>query len=180
MFDPKAQLRFDVAAGAALDASNQRLLVVPCSALDELLKASGRKASSQFGGAVGRACGVRVATRLGGPAGVRKATPEILLSHLAGELGVLGLGQMSIERWGRAMLFVVANCSVADDAFLTNLLEGALVAASGREARCLSLARTAGTVRVLVAGEKGVERARALLASGSTWSEVVTKLQEES
>ncbi len=177
-FDPKGQLRFDATTGSALDAANQRLLVVPCHALDDLLKASGRKASSTFGAAVGKACGARVASRLGGPEGVRRRGAETVLSHLAGELGVLGLGQVSIERWGRAMLFVVGGCAIADDACVAQVFEGALGAATGRDARCLVLARNADGARVLVASESGIERARALLASGSSWTDVVVKLQE--
>src|SRR5262245_62648796 len=94
-FDPSGAVRFDIKNGTAADAKGGRLLVVPCSAVDALERAGG-DAVTVLGAEIGRACGARVAGRLGGDAGVRAAQLEVVVSHLAGELAVAGVGAVQL------------------------------------------------------------------------------------
>lgn len=176
-FDLKGQLRFDETTCTVHDSSNQRLLVVPAAALDELLKNAGRKASSQFGTAVGRAAGARVAARLGGAQAVLAAGLEAVLTQIAGELTVVGLGRVTAERWGRAMVLVVDGAASDDDAFVAAVLEGAMGTATGRAVRCVALGREGTISRALVCSETGAQRARQMLGEGASWSAVVVRLQ---
>src|SRR3954468_6304383 len=98
-FDPNGAVRFDLRAGAASDSRGARLVLVPSAVLATL----GPDALTKVGLAIGRACGERVASRLGGDGGVRNAPLEVVISHLAGELAIAGVGAIHVERWGRAM-----------------------------------------------------------------------------
>src|SRR5689334_6399623 len=106
-FDPNGALRFDLTRGAASDARGARLVVMPAAALEAVERTHG-PAIAALGAELGKACGTRVATRLGGDGGVRNAQLEVVVSHLAGELAIAGIGAVHLERWGRAMVIVVA------------------------------------------------------------------------
>ncbi|HVH42255.1 MAG TPA: hypothetical protein VM925_07915, partial [Labilithrix sp.] len=101
-FDPTGAVRFDMKSGAASDARGGRLVLLPASAL-EALERTTPGALAHLGSEVGRACGRRLAASLGGESGVRASTLEAVVTHLAGELAIAGLGAVHLERWGRAM-----------------------------------------------------------------------------
>jgi len=172
-FDPNGAVRFDLEKGAASDAGGARLLLLPSSALQAL----GTDVLGKLGRELGRACGARVATRLGGDTGVRGATIEVAASHLAGELAIAGVGAIHLERWGRAMVVVVANPSVADDAFVSEVLGGALSAASGREIAAALLSREGGTARYFLGSATTAERVRGLVAQRMGHAEILAALQ---
>jgi hypothetical protein len=175
-FDPSAAVRFDLRSGAASDARGARLLLVPSAALEGLERAH-PEALALLGAEIGRACGARVAARLGGEAGVRGAQLEVVVSHLAGELAIAGVGAVHVERWGRAMVCVVTNPSLAREAFLGALLPGALSAAAGRELGAAALGREGKSIRFFVGAPATAARARGLVAEGKSHGDVVALLQ---
>lgn len=172
-FDPTGAVRFDLKSGSASDSRGERLVLVPSAALDLLSS----EALSKIGEHIGRACGARVAARLGGDSGVRAAEVETVISHLAGELAITGAFAMHVERWGRALLVVVSNPSIADDAFVTAVLGAALSAASGRDVAAAALGRDAGEARYFLGSAATSERVRALVAEGKGYAEIVASLQ---
>jgi hypothetical protein len=177
-FDPNGAVRFDVASGAASDARGARLVLVPASALEQLERTT-PGALAHLGSEIGRGCGARVAARLGGDTGVRAATLEAVVTHLAGELAIAGLGAVHLERWGRALVIVVANPSVASDGFIGAALSGALAAASGREVAIAPLGREGTTGRYFVGTQQTVLKARSLVSQGKPWSDVLGALQQK-
>jgi hypothetical protein len=172
-FDPTGAVRFDLKAGSASDSQGARLVLVPSEALESL----GSEALAALGLAIGRACGARVASRLGGDGGVRSTSLEVAVAHLAGELAVAGIGAVHVERWGRAMLAIVANPGVADDAFVCAVLSGALSAASGRDVTAAALGREHAETRYFLGSAATAERVSELVASGKGYAEVVAILQ---
>src|SRR5262249_39709666 len=97
--------------------------------------------------------------------------------HLAGELAVAGVGSIRLERWGRALLAVVANAAIGNGAVLASILEGALGEATAREVACAVIAREEGAARVLVGSKAASERAVGWLAEGTPWGDVLARLQ---
>jgi hypothetical protein len=176
-FDPSGAVRFDVKSGAASDARGARLVLVPASAL-EALERTTPGALAHLGSEVGRACGARVAARFGGDSGVRAATLEVVVSHLAGELAIAGLGAVHVERWGRALVIVVSNPGMNSDGFLGAALSGALAAASGREVAIAPLGREGTTARYFVGAQQTVAKARSMASQGKSWSDVLVALQK--
>jgi hypothetical protein len=176
-FDPTGAIRFDVKNGAASDARGARLVLVPATAL-EALERTTPGALAQLGMEVGRACGARVAARLGGDAGVRAATLEAVVTHLAGELAIAGVGAVHLERWGRAMVVVVTNPGVNSDAFLSAALAGALRAAAGREVAIAPLGHEGNAGRYFVGAPQTATKAKSLVGQGKSWGEVLATLQK--
>ena len=172
-FDPNGAVRFDLRSGAASDSRGARLVLVPSAALASL----GPDALTKLGLAIGRACGERVASRLGGDGGVRATQLEVVISHLAGELAISGAFAIHIERWGRAMVAIVTNPSVSDDAFVGAVLSGALSAASGRDVSAAALGHDGQEARYFLGSAATAERVEELVASGKGHADVVAILQ---
>lgn len=178
-FDPNGAVRFDMSSGAASDARGTRLVLMPAAAL-EALERTTPGALAHLGSEVGKACGARVASRLGGDKAVREATLEVVVSQLAGELAIAGLGAVHLERWGRALVIVVDNAGVASDGFMNAALGGALVAATGREVAVAPIGKDGTTVRYFVGAPATVLRARGLVSQGKSCGDILTVLQESS
>ena len=175
-FDPTKAVTFDLTRGLVrLDDDSARILV-PASALLALLKAAGPQAASAFARSLGEPLGARVAARLSGADALRAAPPETVIDQLGGELALVGLGSLALERWGRALLLVVERSPLAEDASLVGwLLEGALLGATGRAVHCVLL--SGGTqCRFLITGEAAALKAREWLQGGVSWGEVLARL----
>lgn len=172
-FDPNGAVRFDLKNGTASDAEGSRLLLVPSAAFEALDDETLGHVASH----VGKACGARVASKLGGDGGVRGASLETVVSHLAGELALTGALSLHVERWGRAMVFVVAHPSVPKNAFVEPLLASALSAASGRNVFVAALEPSDGASRFFVGSEGATARVRSLVGSGRSYAEIIAKLQ---
>src|SRR5688572_33064897 len=175
-FDPNGSVRFDLKRGAASDARGARLVLVPSAAV-EALEQSHPQAAAQLGTELGRSCGARVAARLGGDSGVRNATLEVVISHLAGELAVAGIGSVEIERWGRAMVLIVSNASVTGDGFVGAVLAGAISAATSRNVQTASLGKDKGAMRFFVGSQRTADKVRGLIGKGSSYGDVLASIQ---
>jgi hypothetical protein len=174
-FDPKHAVVFDLARGATHDASKGRLLLVPAAAVNDLVR--GNEASAKrLGQSIGKTCGARVATRLGGGDSVRRASIEAVVTELAGELSIAGVGLVSLERWGKALVVAVENTSVDDDALLAGIVDGAMSAAVGKTVSGVVLSRQGGAARILIASEATCKRVRELLVGGTAWGEILGRL----
>lgn len=176
LFDPSHAVTFDLAHGLVhLEDAPSRVLV-PADALAALAAVASPDARAAFASALGKPLGARAARRLGD---TRGATVEQVVDHLGGELALAGLGSLSLERWGRALLIVVDHCPLpsAEDV-LSGVLAAALGAATGRDVRCVRLMRDATRARFLVASAASEQKARALLGEGTTWGDVLVKLHE--
>lgn len=172
-FDPSGAVRFDLRSGSASDSRGARLVLVPSTALDGL----GDDVLEQLGSQIGKACGARVAARLGGDSGVRSAALEVAVSHIAGELAIAGIGAVHVERWGRALVAVVANASISNDAFLGAVVSSALAAASGRDVSAAALGRQGGVARFFLGSAATSERVRDLAKQGKPYAEIVATVQ---
>jgi hypothetical protein len=129
---------------------------------------------------MGAPIGQRVASRFAGDGteGVRAASIEGVVDHLGGELALLGLGALALERWGHALVLVLDHSPLpaSGDALLEAVLASALEAATGRPAQALAIGRDGARVRFLVAGRAAVEKARGWIAQGMSWGEAIAKL----
>jgi hypothetical protein len=176
-FDPTHSVRFDLPRGSVVAGGEQRHVLLPCTALDDLVLTAGTEAAVSVGRALGTSIGEQVAERFGGIAALREAPIAQVVREIAGELATRGLGVVSVERWGRALVVAIERPAVADLAFLAAIVEGVIAGASEARVWCTSLGRDAAVVRVLVAGERAVARARAMLDVGTPWGDVLVRLQ---
>lgn len=172
-FDPARAVQFDLPRGAvSARGEAERLLLVPSSALDDLVLTAPREAVESIGRAIGASIGKRAAARIGDGEG---ASVEEFVTQLAGEAAISGAGALSIERWGRALVVVVEESPLAD-ALLVPMIAAAIEAASGRKAACIALGRDDRAARVLVAGERAAARVREWIESGVAWGEALARL----
>jgi hypothetical protein len=105
----------------------------------------------------------------------QNASVEAFLAHLAGEAAIAGVGAISIERWGRAVVVAVED-SPLKGPLLVATVASALEVASGRRASCALLSHDDRSARIFVGNEQAVNRVRAWLASGVPWGEAVVRL----
>ncbi len=125
-----------------------------------------------FGRALGAAIGRRAAARMGDPAG---ASMEGFVTQVAGQAAIAGLGALSVERWGRALVVAVEG-STASGTLLGWIVSAALAAASGRHVSHAQLSRDDRVARFFVGSEAACRRLGDWLASGMAWGEAVVKL----
>ncbi|MBV9948468.1 MAG: hypothetical protein JOZ69_16575 [Myxococcales bacterium] len=174
-FDPTHAVRFDLPSGSVRTrGDDDRVVLLPTAALDELVRVAPVQAVEAFGRAMGTAIGRRAAARVGD---VQAASVEAFVAQLSGEAAVAGIGSLHVERWGRALVVVVQGSPLAGS-LLVSLVAAALEAASGRPARGALLSRDDAAARIFVGSEASVGRVREWIASGARWSEALVRLHE--
>ncbi len=172
-FDSTHAIRFDLGSGSVrATGQDERLLLLPAAALENLLLYASADAVVALGRAMGESIGRRVAARI---VGRSNASMEEFTTQLAGEAALAGVGVISLERWGRALVVVIEQ-SALGSALLAPLIASALGAVAGRKVGAILLAHDDRVARVLVASERGVERVQGWIAAGSTWGEAIVKL----
>ena len=97
------------------------------------------------------------------------------MTQLAGEAALAGVGVLSVERWGRALVIVLEE-SPLPAALVSPLVGAALEAASGRKVASALLSHDARSARVLVSSDRAVARVREWMASGVPWGDAIAKL----
>ena len=175
-FDPSRAVQFDLGRGqVALDGASRRILV-PTDLLLELCRNAGSDAAANFGRRLGTECGRRVAERLA--KGTAQTSVDDLLDHLGGEIALMGLGNLGVERWGRALVMTFEGSPVGSDgdALLGAVLEGALQRVFGRDCTAVKLHRDDDLVRVLIASSETAKSVNAALAGGAAWGQVLAEL----
>lgn len=175
-FDPAHKVRFDLGRGTVELEGHIPQLLVPVDGLLELLDAAGPEALRNFGRKLGTEVGRRFAERLGSD--LSAASVETLVEHLGGELAVLGLGSISLERWGRALLLTVASAPAGSTGgeLLAAVLEGALQRGTSRDARVVVVEREAESLRLLVVGANAAARVKSWVQAGTGLAEVLGRL----
>jgi hypothetical protein len=172
-FDPTHTIRFDLPHGSVrAGGDGDHVLLLPCAALDALVLSAPMEAVEGLGRAFGMAIGRRAAARLEDP---KSASMEAFVTELAGVGAVTGVGVMSIERWGRALVVVIENSPLAGT-LLAPLVASAIEAAFGRKVWSTLLGRDEHTARVLVTSERAAGRVRDAIASGTPWGQALAML----
>ncbi len=175
-FDPSQSVKFDLTRGAVSLEGSASNVVVPQQALLDLCRQAGDEALRDFGRKIGTEAGWRASGRLiDGP--TRASIPAVV-EHLGGNLALLGLGNLKVEQWGKALVFAVGNAPPGDHGavLLGAVLEGALQRAMSRDLRMVVLDRDDQTVRLLATSPMTADKVRGWLAAGSSWGDALTKL----
>ncbi len=175
-FDAKGTFRFDIGRGIVTHKSTTRQVLLPATSLQHMLEAVSPERRTALGEELGEEIGEVIKSSLGGAEAVRIASLEGLATLFAGELALRGFGVPSFETWGKALVIRIDNAPLADDEFLSALTARAIATASARAAFATRIA--ADPLRILLASETGTQRARALLAEGLGFAEVLSRLQE--
>jgi pimeloyl-ACP methyl ester carboxylesterase len=180
-FDASKAVTFDLSRGEIRKDDGERRVLISARAITALCQAAGDDATSAFGQSLGESIGAAIAARFERSGGnARGAVIESIVEHVAGELAVAGLGTISAERWGRALVLVVDHASAESDKVLVPLL-GAIVSRAAKvQARCVRLSREGDRARFLVAGEVGAGKVRDWMNAGVPWGEALVRLHPPS
>src|SRR5689334_2855860 len=109
-FDPAQAVKFDFGTGqVSLDGAAR--LLVPPDALLALCRGAGGEAARDFGRRLGTELGRRVSSRIG----IDRASVDVVIEHLGGDLALLGLGSLGAERWGRALVLTVKSSPLGSE-----------------------------------------------------------------
>lgn len=172
-FDPARAVRFDLPHGSVrTGGEGERVLLLPTAALDDILLSAPPETVEALGRTLGTGIGRRAAARMDDP---RSAPIDAFVTHLAGEAALVGIGALSVERWGRALVVVVTDSPLIGT-LLAPLVASAIDAASGRSVACTLLSRDEHAARILVASAGGVARVREWIAGGIPWGDALVKL----
>ncbi|HEX2732590.1 MAG TPA: hypothetical protein VHM70_13350 [Polyangiaceae bacterium] len=185
-FDMSGALRFDLARGRVTVAGIASRVVLPVEALSLLCREVEEPQLSSFGHGVGNEVGRRVAERLAG--GMSNVSTEQMVEHLGGELALMGLGSLSVEFWGRALVLVVVDSplvfgdggqpSDGGDRLLSSILEAALVRATSRQLSVVPLTRSDNTVRFVVCNQAAKTHVMEWLNEGCHYGEALARLND--
>ena len=184
-FDMSGALRFDLARGRVSLGGVAARVVLPVEALSLLCRGLSDAQLSDFGHGVGNIVGQRVVERIGQNLSTLE-TPE-LVDHLGGELALMGLGSLTVEFWGRAMVisvvdspFVFGDGNRPDhgDVLLSSVLAGALLRITSRELAVVPLTRSDNAVRFVVCSPVAKEHIESWLSEGCHYGEALARLNE--
>jgi len=172
-FDPSHSLEFNFDRGTVKLGGQSERVLVPADVLASLLKGADADVRKDFAYRLGTEAGRRVGERIDGTASIAAVT-----EHLGGELALMGLGSLGVERWGHALVVTVAGSPLRaeGDDLLAGIVEGALQRAFGRASTVLPIQRDDSLVRLLVVSKGTAERVRGWLASGTSFGDVLARL----
>lgn len=175
-------LSFDLTGGLVrIDEENR--LVVPVTALIALFRTASPKGRKAFGRAMGEAIGHVASSRLANqaemPHALVDASPALALSELSAAWALAGLGALDMERWGKALLLVVAASPLGEegDELCETMLESALIAATDKPVRVAWIERKESLARFFVGSQAATEQMRTELERGTSWAEALRRLQ---
>ena len=174
-FDPTRAIVYDLAQGQLRDDEGSSRLNLPVDLLARLLEQAGPQATSDFAASLGTELGRRVADRMGETA--VGASVEAWAEHLGGQVALLGLGNLSVEQWGKALILRVAGAPQGMTGVLTLLLQSALQRALGRDVRLLHFDGKEGA-GFLVVAPSTAQRAQSLVDGGASLGQVVEQLHQ--
>jgi hypothetical protein len=185
-FDTSGALRFDLARGRVTVAGIAARVVLPVEAISLLCRELPEAQLLSFGHGVGNEIGRRVVERLA--PSMTNVSPEQMVDRLGGELALMGLGSLTFEFWGRAMVLAVVDSPLvfgdggrpADggDRLLSAVLEAALVRATGRQARVVPLSRLDNTARFVVCNDNAKRHVLEWLGEGCHYGEALARLND--
>jgi hypothetical protein len=175
-FDPTRAVVFDLAQGQLRDDEGVARLNVPVDSLLRLCEAAGPDAVRDFGHTLGNEVGRRVLRRLG--EGAAGASTEAWVEHVGGDLALLGLGNLSAERWGKVLVLAIANAPAGAEVLLAAATEGILQRSLGRDVGAVVLGRSNETLRLALLNRRAAERARQWQNEGASWVQLLERLHE--
>ncbi|HEY5960376.1 MAG TPA: hypothetical protein VIV60_27670 [Polyangiaceae bacterium] len=187
-FDPAQALQIDLSRGqltlrsqtgpTATGPNAASRLLIPTEGLLDLLSTSSPDAIAALGAGIGTDMGRRVHERLG--SAIERASVELYLEHLGGELALSGFGCLLVERWGHALVLCIEGQrdSEALSTLLGSMLEAAIQRSLSRDVVVIQLTKTEGTIRFLVAGRHAEGPVKDWLATGMSYGDVLTRLHQ--
>lgn len=173
-FDPTRAVVYDLSRGQVSLQGRSPVLVLPAEALAQVCGRLDVAALRQFGGVLGKQAGTRIRERLN----AATASLETMVDQLGGEVGLAGLGSLTIERWGQALLVRIEGCPLGLPAheLMSAYVEAALQVTVEREVSALVLERGPESFRLLLCSKAGSTKVKSWLSAGTSWGDALAAL----
>ncbi|OQX70201.1 MAG: hypothetical protein B6A08_01635 [Sorangiineae bacterium NIC37A_2] len=175
-FDPTRSIRYDLERGQLRDEEGTLRLNIPAALLLRLCESAGEAATRDFLSALGTDIGRRIQAALGQD--LSAAPIESWAEHLGGQLALLGMGELLIERWGKALVLRVRGAPEELKGLIGVLLEAVLQRALGRELRLPGFSEGADAAFLVVSPSTSEEVYR-LAGTGASLLRVIEVLHEK-
>lgn len=176
-FDPTRAVVFDLNRGrVTLEGSGAVLL--SADALAQLCADLDPSAVRQLGMLLGKQAGGRIRARIGSSS----PTLEAMVDQLGGEVSLGGLGSLSVERWGQALVVRVESCPLGARAgeLMGAFVETALHVVFRRDAKAIVVERNADAFRLLLCSEAAASKVSNWLGRGSSFGDALAALHQQS
>ncbi len=174
-FDPTRAIVFDLARGQLRDAEGARRFNLPIELVMRLYRQAPDEVRQDFAQGLGSDLGRRVSESLGSEA--RSASVEVWTEHLGGQIALMGLGNLRVERWGKGLVLRLEGVASETFELVRNLLIGALQRALGHDVALVAFEEEQ-SVAFLVLSEQSALKAEALVQQGETLARVVESLHQ--
>lgn len=175
-FDPTRSIRYDLGRGQLRDEEGTPRLNIPAALLLRLCDSAGDDATRDFLSALGTDVGRRVQKGLADE--LMTAPVEAWAEHLGGQLALLGMGELLVERWGRALVLRVRGAPEELKGLIGVVLEAGLQRALGREVRLPGFSEGSDAAFLVVSPGTANEVYR-LASEGASLLRVVEMLHEK-
>ncbi len=172
-FDPSRALVFDLNQGTLRDDEGNARVNLPAAALLRLCEQAGPEAQKDFAQSLGSDLGRRIFERL--EKGGTHASLELWASHLGGHLALIGLGDLSIEQWGKALVLSVSDHPKTASELVGQLLRAALQRALGRDTALVSFESGTKTSYLVVAPQTE-NKVKTMVQGGAGLGQVIEQL----
>jgi hypothetical protein len=134
-FDPGGFWEFHLSGGAVRTRAGRRVVVLPEDVAAPLLRLALAQGDARLLTHLGAALGAEAMDTLGGD--VEARSPETVVGHLKSVVALFGLGRLSLERWGDALVVTLDGAPPLPADALGALLSGLFGALGEAEARCV-------------------------------------------
>ncbi|MDX2056009.1 MAG: hypothetical protein SFV15_26640 [Polyangiaceae bacterium] len=175
-FDAAGALEFDLARGSLTFDGKVAALAVPTSALDALFKRAPADIVEGFGKRLGSQAAECVRERVG----EHKLSLSLdgVTEHLGGAFALLGLGNLQMERWGKALVVNISGIPLksAHVAIVRSALESALLHLFERTVKGVAVSQDESSVKLLVVAPDVAPKVEAWVQQGFSWGELLDKL----
>ncbi len=178
-FNPSDAVSFDLRRGRVQITGGTGHVLLPADAILALLRETQPEIARDLGRNIGTELGQRVATHFQRHEGsLNLASAMTVVEFLGGELALQGLGSLSVEQWGSALLFIVDDSPFGPDGseFVAVVLEAALQRAFGREVALVGLGYDAERTRYVAVSPTTAVAVKTLLEKDVGWGDIITKL----
>lgn len=175
-FNPSNSVSFDLPRGRVEMSNGGGQVLLPANVLLSLFREMDAEVKRDLGAQVGTELGQRVARHLGADFG--SATDAEVVDVLGGEFALRGLGALSLERWGRALIVAVGHSPLGKEGqdFLGAILEGALRRCFGREVCLVGWGSELDVTRYAVVNPVAARAMKRLVADGAGFGDVMSRL----
>lgn len=169
-FDPGGFWEFHLSGGAVHTREGRRVIVLPEDVAGPLVRLALDQGDEVLLAELGTALGAEAAASLG--ANLTERSPETVLGHARSVVALFGLGRLSLEQWGDALVAKLEGAPALHTEGLAALLGGLFGALGGAEVQCVA----AGDGLFLVLHPHIADAVRAWVAEGADLAAITARL----